>query len=157
MAAMNRSMASSQLPLRCFSRSSFRPVRLANGLCAARCREARQEISSLQLKEPHRLGQASQAVIAERAEGSVDGSRGLDGSYGVSREQNLAAVARRADAGGRMHGQAYVAAIGQRRTAGMDADSDPDCDAGRPNPRADLLLDGQCCSKRGRRLLEDSE
>ena len=73
-------------------------------------------------------------MIAQRAEGSVDRSRRLNGSYGVALEQDLAAMASRADAGGRVHGQTHVAAIGQCRTAGMDADSDPDGDPGWPGP-----------------------
>ena len=73
-------------------------------------------------------------VIAQRAEADADRNRCLDGSYGGVREKDLAAMAGGADAGGRVHGQAHVAAIGQCGTAGVDADPDSYAGPVRPCP-----------------------
>jgi hypothetical protein len=74
-----------------------------------------------------------------------------------ARQQDLAAMARKAYPGRRVDGQPHVPRIGQGRAAGVQADSDSDWKAVRPVSGVNLPLDGECRLEAGGRLLEDGE
>src|SRR5439155_26436542 len=97
-------------------------------------RKPRREVRRLDLEESLRVGQPLEPVIAQGAEADADRNRGLDGSRGGVREKDLAAMASGADAGGSVHGQSHVAAVGQRGAAGVDADADSYAGPVRPCP-----------------------
>src|SRR6267378_3639304 len=73
------------------------------------------------------------------------------------REQDLAAVRRRADPGDGVHRQTDVAGVGQRGTPAMDAGSDPDIDTIGPGPSVQGPLDRNRGLERGWSAIENRE
>src|SRR5205823_2318994 len=82
----------------------------------------RREVGRAELVEPHGLVDASELMLAEIAHGGAAAEQ----AHGRLREQHLAAVTRRADAGGTVHVETHVAAVDADRLAGVDADPDAD-------------------------------
>src|SRR5712664_3789716 len=73
------------------------------------------------------------------------------------RQQDLAAMACEADAGCDRDSKAHVPGIGQGRSAGVQADPDPDRETVRPRPGTNLPLNGERRAQPRARLLEDGE
>src|SRR6266540_6418310 len=76
---------------------------------------------------------------------------------GRGREQNLAAVGHRADAGDGVNGEPDVPGIREGGTSGMNADTDLDLDLVGPSPRPRRPCDRQSGLERLRRPIEDRE
>jgi hypothetical protein len=82
-------------------------------------------------------------MTAKGPESHARRGRSLGGPRGAVRKKDLPAMACGADAGRGMHSQPHLAAVGQARPAGMDADPNPDVDGAWPGSRADAPPDPQ--------------
>ena len=127
-------------------------------LVGAQGREVRVEAGGRDLVEPLRLGQVLELMLPEIDEGDLGRDIGGHEVAGGLRDEDLPAVAGRADACRTMDVDAHVAGRGLGGLAGVDAHADADVGAVRPLVARDAALSGdgaeECRPGRGEREVE---